>query len=422
MARSFATSIKERGPIESEECFSFRGDTLLYLFNYNEGWIVVSSDTRTDPIVASNEKGHFSFKQASNSKVGIWFDGIAEGILAMRQDSQTPHTRSSDGFWTAYKILPSRDSLPEYPCWMRRTSVQTVHNLVESIGPLIQTKWGQQDPWNNEMFRGYDSNGQLGKCILGCASVAMSQLLYFSHFSLGKPNGLYHDVSVYGLKYSVDYGEQGITRGSYNSNSTRWDDMAETENDNHTDYVGDFIMDVGFTIGTKYWVEESPVENYSANSFNNYGILCEERTFSADTVHHYLSLGLPSLITAARIRYNYVFFYDYNKYHVWIIDGWRRHQYTSYLTHQWILLNSEDDLMNYSLDGSEDFFDYDIGLIESGGNQYTYSSFSTYTSSFLMNWGVNGSYDSIEYGINPNSWTADNKTYQYDARIYCNFR
>ena len=27
MARSFAASIKERGPIESEECFSFRGDT-----------------------------------------------------------------------------------------------------------------------------------------------------------------------------------------------------------------------------------------------------------------------------------------------------------------------------------------------------------------------------------------------------------
>lgn len=145
MARSFASSIKERGPIESEECFSFRGDTLLYLFNYKEGWIVVSSDTRTDPIVASDEKGQFSFKQASNSKVGIWFDGIAEGIYSLRQDSQTLNTRSSDDFWAAYKILPTRDSLPEYPCWMRKTSIQTSQNLVENIGPLIQTKWGQHE-------------------------------------------------------------------------------------------------------------------------------------------------------------------------------------------------------------------------------------------------------------------------------------
>lgn len=190
MARSFASSFKERGPIKSEECFSFRGDTLLYLFNYKEGWIVVSSDTRTSPVVASNKNGHLNFKLISDSKTSIWFDGIAEEILSLRSDDQTHETRSSDDFWAAHKILPTRDSLPDYPCWMRRTSAQTVDNLLESIGPLIQTKWGQHGPWNNEMFYGYDSNGQYRQCILGCASVAMSQILYYTHFYLGKPNGL----------------------------------------------------------------------------------------------------------------------------------------------------------------------------------------------------------------------------------------
>lgn len=422
MARSFAASFKERGPIRSEECFSFRGDTLLYLFNYKDGWIVVSSDTRTSPIVASNESGQLSFKQISNSKTSIWFNGIAEEILALRYDDQAYKTRSSDDFWAAYKIPHNRDSLPEYPCWMMKTNNQTVDILTESIGPLIQTKWGQKFPWNNEMFYGYDSNNQMEKCILGCASVAMSQILYYTHFFLGKPNGLFHDVSVYGLKYSVNSGEQGIVRDNYYSNSTRWNDMAETDSDSHIDYVRDFIMDVGFTIGTKYWVEESPVQNYSASSFSNYGILCEERTYNADTVHHYLSLGLPSLITAARIKNNYLFFNTYDKYHVWIIDGWRSHHYTTYQTHQWILLNSEDDLLNYVLDGTEAFYDYDTGLQENGGNQYTYNSFSTYATNLLMNWGANGQFDSTEYYTNPVFWSAGDKLFQYDAHIYCNFR
>lgn len=198
--------------------------------------------------------------------------------------------------------------------------------------------------------------------------------------------------------------------------------MAETEDDSHTDYAGDFIMDVGFTIGTKYWVEESPVQNYSASSFNYYDILCEKRSYSVDTVYHYLSLGLPSLISAARIKNTFNFISPFEKYHVWIIDGWRRHQYTTYFTHQWILLNSEDDLLNYNLDGTEDFFDYDIGLLESGGNQYTYSSSSTNSTALLMNWGVNGDYDSTEYFTDPYFWYVDNKRYQYDAHIFCNFR
>ena len=86
------------------------------------------------------------------------------------------------------------------------------------------------------------------------------------------------------------------------------------------------------------------------------------------------------------------------------------------------LLNSEDDLLNYSLEGTEDFYDYDIGLQENGGNSYTYDSYSTYSSSFLMNWGANGQYDSSEYSTLPSTWQANGKYYQYDAQIFYNFR
>lgn len=421
MARSFASSIKERGPIKSEECYSFRGDTLLYLFNYEDGWIVLSSDTRIDLVVASDDKGRMEFNQLLNSKMGVWLDGITEQVLALRRTEQISSSRSSVDFWTAHKRPLLRDSLPEFPCWMRKTSIQTTDTIIESIGPLIQTKWGQHEPWNDEMFYGYDSNGTYKRCILGCASVAMCQILYFTHFNLGKPNGLYHDVSVYGCKYSLTSGTQYRDHDNFIANSTRWNDMAQTENDSHTDYAGDFLMDVGFDIGTQYWVEESKAE-ISTSSFNNYGISCDKRSYSLDTVHRYLSLGMPLIISAARTKNTFSIIHPYSNYHMWIIDGWRRHRFVTYITYQWILLNSEDDLLNYSLEGTEDFYDYDIGLQENGGNSYTYDSYSTYSSSFLMNWGANGQYDSSEYSTLPSTWQANGKYYQYDAHIFYNFR
>lgn len=422
MARSFAASIKERGPIESEECFSFRGDTLLYLFNYKDGWIVVSSDSRTDPIMAFNENGHLTFDQISSSIAGIWYEYMARDLLALRK-SDIPATRSSDDNpWDGFKHLPMRDSLPDYPYWIRQSSSAVSTSYLENYGPLTQTKWGQGYPWNSEMFYGYDSNGNIQQCILGCTSVAVSQLLYYTHYFLGKPTGLYHDVSVSGFKYDLDTGPQDISHENYTSNSSRWDDMATHWYDYHTDYVGDFIMDVGFRLNTKYWVEKSHA-SLSTSSFNYYAITCDKISYNADTVRYYLSQGNPIIITAFETYTPLDIFHPYKTGHAWIIDGWKRRQYSVSLTYHWFLISSEDDLLALTLDGTEDYYDYDIGYMENHGQEYTYYNYSYSTPFILMNWGFDGVDDTTEYNPYAGSiWHGGGYNFQYNKEIYYHFR
>ena len=423
MARSFAASLKECGPIESEECFSFQGDTLLYLFNYKNGWILVSSDTRTDPIMAFNEDGHLTFDQISSSITGIWYENIARDLLSLRECETIPTTRSyDDNPWEGFKRLPRRDSLPEYPYWIRKTTSSITTTLLENHGPLTQTKWGQGFPWNYEMFDGLDSNGVQGKCLLGCASVAVSQILYYLHYYLGKPNGLFHNVSVYGFKYSPEYGNQNISKSDYVSNSSRWNDMAKHYYNSNTEYAGDFIMDVGFRLGTQYWVERSSA-SISTSSFNDFGVSCDMSQYDADTVHHYLAQGNPILITAF-IEYNpHNIFHQYDGGHAWIIDGWKRRQYSVSLNYHWYLIYSEDDLLALSLDGTEDYYDYETGYMECHGQEYTYSSYSYSTPFILMNWGYDGTDDTTEYNPHAGSvWNGGGNSFQYNKEIYYHFR
>lgn len=423
MARSFAASIKERGPIESEECFSFRGDTLIYLFNYHDGWIMVSSDTRTDPILASNEKGQFHFKQISSSIEGVWYESVGQNLWELRNNTVLPKTRSSEeNPWEAFNRLPTRDSIPDYPYWIREKTTDVTTSIVESYGPLTQTRWGQDYPWNWEMFDGLGSDGNQHKCILGCASVAMSQLLYYTHYYLGKPTGLYHDISVSGFKYDLNTGTQVITRGNFTANSTRWDDMAKLSSDYHIDYSGDFIIDVGFRLPTKYWVEESSAD-IDESSFSDYGVSCDRISYNADTVHHYLSLGNPILIAAYELYKPWNIFNPYQNGHLWIIDGWKTRLYSVHTTYHWYLISSEEDLLNLSFSGIIDRYDYETGYMNCQGQEYTYQNYSYTTPFILMNWGYSGSDDTNEYNPYAGSvWSGGGSDYQYNKQIFYHFR
>ena len=65
------------------EPFVVKEDTLLYIVNYEDGWIIIAGDKRINPIVAESDKGSISM-QIDNDNLITWIDSYADEINVIR--------------------------------------------------------------------------------------------------------------------------------------------------------------------------------------------------------------------------------------------------------------------------------------------------------------------------------------------------
>ena len=449
MARYFADSFKEDGRFVSEEILSYKEDTLAYLYNYKDGWKLISADRRTEPILASEKRGCFSIDKIDNPGVSLWLDSAMKQIMVIRRDGAKQYDEETYKMWDAIhdncvrkKMMNEPiqtktyiDSLDgDYPYYIRKWSQTSTIEYTMNSGHLIQTKWGQGNRlhfWNQNMLFGWSNRDSISKrCVLGFFPVAVSQMLYYLHYKIGKPSGLYHNISTYGYKIDKNNGTQGISRGDFTYPSPRWDQMAKDSFEEHIDYVGDFIIDVGFRMGTKYSADESSA-NLSTSHLSNFGITFDQSEYVKSTVYNQIIQDKPTIVTAF---HTYSFFSGFDGGHAWIIDGWIKKRYNYLTTYQWIVIGSRNDEENIDWsDHSITRYSYEDGLLLSGGDEYTYSSGQTSEFDYLlMNWGWDNRFDDAEYSANTaDYWTISytnqsgeyvSNTYKFDVNICFNFR
>nr|WP_321355632.1 C10 family peptidase [uncultured Draconibacterium sp.] len=449
--------------IESIEPFVVNEDTLMFIFNFNEGWQVVSGDKRTDPILASDTTGQLSIAELENPGVATWLSDIADQILLLKKNN--PEVAYDDGIeaWVlidkaahfsedslqAYRkkynaIYESPDNTPQLKSlqiiepgddyqWVRRLVSVTSTPWVTSAqkGPLLHTKWGQGAPWNTDVPLGL-KDGTWIKCPTGCTAVAMAQVIYNMHYKINKPTGLYHTVSCTGYVWDSDNYNVSFSRGNYVSNSERWDLMPTHRQGfppnyvtPNSSYVGDLMADVGNRVGMTYGATGSGA-HASKSGFNYYSIACDEGDYSYSTVYSNLQSNTPVLLSAyAKKEKKGVWPFRrtvYSEGHTWVIDGYRKKQKTYTYTYEWELVqgysgsNSADDPYVYSTNQLLP----PIDDIYPGKREIeTRTTTSTY---LLMNWGWNGSYDSGEYSTSSSAIWSSQKDYQYIKKIFFNFK
>ena len=117
----------------------------FYIFNADGGgFVLVSGDDRTIPVLGYSEHGSLDLSQAPENLL-YWLDCYAEQILNLDKGtqivSQTPSLKSA-----------------------------------AAIAPLIQTKWNQYTPYNGQCPKAPGSNE---KCLTGCVATCMAQILYY---------------------------------------------------------------------------------------------------------------------------------------------------------------------------------------------------------------------------------------------------
>ena len=135
-----------------------------YVFNagQNQGYVVVSGDDRTAPILGYANHGTFDVDKIP-CNMAVWLEGYAEQIKYIQEHPEANVTRGD--------VLTHA-----------------------SVSPLISTQWGQGTPYNN-LLPTY--NGQ--KCVTGCGATAMAQIMNYHGAPASCPDIPAYTTSTHGI-------------------------------------------------------------------------------------------------------------------------------------------------------------------------------------------------------------------------------
>ena len=149
-AQEFLTKSRKGGPrlapaqTHLQEATTTQGDA-YYAFNIGQeqGFVIVSGDDRTPPILGYVEEGSFDASQIPDN-MKVWLQGYERQIawLQAHQD-HTPETQTGEER--------------------------------EAVSPLVNCHWDQGEPFNN-MCPFYTSTD---RCVTGCTATAMAQVIYY---------------------------------------------------------------------------------------------------------------------------------------------------------------------------------------------------------------------------------------------------
>lgn len=418
-------------------------DTLMYLINFKEGWIIAAGDRRLSPIIAESDSGQIS-STAGNKNLAAWIENCKQdtkGLVA--NDNIVANSNSSISsvgnankngvaandfvdLWS--KISPNKTAIRlqniakakqtaktkssvEYK-WAVVSytyAVSTTSNIV--IDHLTNTEWGQGNPWNNKLP--IDKSNENRKCATGCTAVAIAQMLYYTHNYLGKPNGLYHNISA-SPYIAKETSNIGFTRSNYVANSTRWNDMPlNGRSQGNADYVSDLMMDIGNNVGMSYSAEGSGA-GIKTEALAKYNLTYTKSDYNYQKIKTNLQNSKPVIVIAYRKDEN-----GNKKGHTWIIDGLatktthfiteKHFEYTENWMNESEYYNSFDELRwKYNINSEFDTVKE---------NSYSTAEY------LLMNWGYDGDNNDGFFSTYPSSiWKYYDRNYQYDKEIYYDFK
>jgi hypothetical protein len=139
-----------------------RNATDYYVFNVSngEGFVIVAADDRVKPILAYSTTGQFD---PNNVSEGFQFtlDGFREEIQYVRE----------------HNLSATPDIIAEWRSVNEKGSLNRGNQTRAIVGPLCQTLWNQNFPWNSQCPE--DEEGSGGHVYAGCVATAMGMVMKF---------------------------------------------------------------------------------------------------------------------------------------------------------------------------------------------------------------------------------------------------
>ena len=377
------------------------GDTLMFIANLEQGWKIFSADKHLPPIVAEIPAGSFEQKTIDNPGVIFWMEDLMDLTIKLKQEKALSSANKYTDMWVGYsftKRVGGSDAgvkgLSQDPTWTRAIINEQMVLQQTTYGPYLSTNWGQGSPWNSSLPI-YQVNQHFPT---GCVAVAVSQLLYYYHYAINCPSGLYHDIAISNWVYhsgNQPYYTSILSLSNYQYPSSLWGSMVldstEYVNNDPTSltgaaYVSDLMVDVGNRVNMHYYADASGSGSsitYAQPALATYGLASNYATFNASTVVAEMVNERPIYLRGA----------NNTSGHAWVVDGAKKYQYVTYITYQWwmgylvgSLPNGEEMTQEQAIAAA-----WEIGLDKPEDGMITYGvSYTEPYYSFHMNWGWDG--------------------------------
>lgn len=156
-------------------------DTLMFVFNADNGYVVISGDKRTVPVLAYSD--HQRYNEADViPPAKMWLDHYQSQLRDMRTcpSTATPYSAAWDRLYAGERSRSER-----------------------SVEPLMRSHWGQGKFYN--YYCPKDFAGENDRVVTGCVATAMAQLIYYFRFPDTGIGSYSYTDSTYGVQ-SADYG------------------------------------------------------------------------------------------------------------------------------------------------------------------------------------------------------------------------
>ena len=211
------------------------GTNVYYVFNIKGGgFVIVAGEDRAPQVLGYSDRGRFDANQLP-----------------------APLTDLLDGYKHEIEFLQTYTSDDLVP--MVKTSTDS-----RGVEPLIQTTWGQEDPYD---WQCPTQNGEY--CVVGCVATAMAQVMYYWKY----PEGC-DAISSYSPWFSsVTYPGLPATTFDYNKmllSYCHWDwDNSQLIQDTYTDEQAQAVAKLSRYCGQAVEMDYSP-EGSGAYTWNQY--------------------------------------------------------------------------------------------------------------------------------------------------------
>lgn len=200
------------------EARSKAGEADYYVFNRgaNDGFVLVSGDDRTVPVLGYSDNGSFDFDKVPDN-MRWWLSQYQKELQTLRDN---PNAR-------AHK--PTK--------------------VARKVNPLIPTMWNQTSPYNAQCPT-FTLNNATNQAVTGCVATAMAQVMYYHRWP---------DRGTGSISYSCDVGQVGVTQqlsANFSQSVYDWNNMLLEYDSNSSqtaiNAVARLMRDAGYSVEMNY--------------------------------------------------------------------------------------------------------------------------------------------------------------------------
>ncbi|MBF1383271.1 C10 family peptidase [Prevotella aurantiaca] len=251
------------------------GNSLYYIINRgdNQGFVVVSGDTRTRAILAYSDKGYLNEEAIhENPSIHGMFIEFAEQIEWAQQNIEDKPSES-------YKLLAARNDFKEPRHLIEPLLVVEKSN--RNVNRATPISWGQDWPFNLYSPNIVD-NGRRYKTVSGCVATGIATVMRW-HAWPARPQGYTsYTWESTGKRMAINYDEQpaydwnNMPEGvdAYGRDNRTGREITEAQADN----IGRLLRDVGYGVKMDF----GPAQTGGSGTFLTYAPATLVNNFNYD--------------------------------------------------------------------------------------------------------------------------------------------